>query len=300
MIKSNEPCEIGFVDSSRISCFSRCEAKFFFQCILGLRKPDASMLPLDYGTCMHVVLPEMYKGDVEAAFAVWDNAWSKFSYGEEDKKRNTEVSRRRIVDFMGRHNAQNCPYHVVHFPFSAPTELISENEVPFLIDVGAWYPLCGRIDAVVEWKATHDLWAYDFKTSSELSPRYFDGFWHSPQACTYSIALAQITGQKIQGLMIEGMRISEKNIESQIGFVYVSEVNMLNFIEEVKLMCERMKQCSVDGLWHQNFALCSSYPCFGFPCYTCEYKILCDSGDWQEAARFYTKSEPFDPLKKVI
>jgi len=249
---------------------------------------------------MHVVLPKMYKGDIEDAYSTWDAAWGKFAYGEEDKKRNTEISKRRIYDFMSRHSEKSCPYKIVHFPFSAPTELISENEVPFLIDIGARYPLCGRIDAVVEWLATHDLWAYDFKTSSELSPRFFDGFWHNPQACSYTIALSQITGQKIQGLMVEGMRISEKNIESQIGFAYVSEVNMLNFIDETKDICERMKKCTTDGIWHQNFALCTSYPCFHFPCYVCDYKTLCDSGDWEDAARFYRKTEPFDPLKVKI
>jgi hypothetical protein len=247
---------------------------------------------------MHRILPIMYGGDKRKreAFAKFDEIWSGFGYGEDDEKRNTEISRRRIENFIQYHSPDVCPYEILHFPFSSPTALISENEVPFLIDIGAIYPFAGRIDEMVKWKSTSQIWAYDFKTSSELSPRYFEGFWLSPQAVGYTLAASQITGKRIQGMMYEGMRISKTNIETQIGFTYVTDANIRLFVDEAKLTSGRIEAANESGCWRQNYALCSSYPSFGFPCKVCEYKLICDSANWKDGARFFVKEPPFDPL----
>lgn len=299
MIQTDERFDIRFIDASRLSTMGRCEARFLFKSLMGLREVDTKRILLDYGTVMHRVLPIMYGGEERKreAFEKFDELWRNFGYGEDDEKRNTEMSRRRIENFIQSHSPDVCPYEILHFPFSSPTDLISENEVPFLIDIGATYPLAGRIDAIIRWKSTGQIWGMDFKTSSELSSRYFEGFWLSPQAVGYTLAASQITGEKIQGIIYEGMRISKKNIETQIGFTYVSEANIRLFVDEAKLTCARIEAANESGCWRQNHALCSSYPSFGFPCRVCEYKLICDSMNWKDGARFYTKESPFDPLK---
>lgn len=296
MIKTLERFDINFLDASRLSTFGRCEARFLFKCLMGLKNTDQNNLNIDYGTVMHRVLPHMYQGLDEEANATFDALWTRYGYGEEDSKRNTAVSRRRISAFISNHSPSLCPYEILHYDFSSPTDLISPNEVPFLIDIGSIYPLCGRIDAVIKWKATGAKFAYDFKTSSEISPRYFDGFWFAPQPCSYTLALAQITGEKIEGLVIEAMRISEKNIEDQRGFVFVSETNLRQFIKETKMNAINIRQCNELGLWRQNNALCSSYSSFGFPCAPCEYRMICDTPNWEDAARFFKREKAFNPL----
>lgn len=300
MIKTTEHFDITFIDASRLSTIGRCEARFLFKCLMGLKMPGESMLALDYGTVMHKVLPLMYNGETEPAINLFNDLWSKFPYGEEDKKRNTSVTRERILDFVLSHAPGQCPYEILSFPFSAPTELISENEVPFLIDIGAEIPFVGRMDAIVKWKATKDIWCYDFKTSSEISQRYFESFWLSPQAVGYTLAAREVTGEKIQGIVIEPMRISEKNIEHQQGFVYCTEHNIRTFLDETKLTLARMNAANEFGQWRQNHALCASYSSFGFPCKTCEYKLLCDMGDnWEAGARFFERRKPFNPLDVI-
>jgi len=297
MIHTDKTFDIRFLDASRISAFSRCEALFLFKCLMGLRPQDASDIKLDYGTCMHVVLPEMYSGNASKAFEVFDDAWKRFPHGEEDDKRNSTRARMSIDNFVRSHAPGQCPYEILHFPFSSPAELVSRNEIPFLIDVGLSYPLAGRIDAPVKWRATEKKWAYDFKTSSELSDRYFNSFWMSPQACVYTIALSQITQEPVDGLMIEGMRVSKSNVENQIGFVWVHDYHAKKFLEELRWLIVKMDEANRLKCWKQNFSLCSSYASFGFPCGPCEYKMICDLPEWQDGARFFKQEKPFDPLE---
>lgn len=298
MIKVPDKFQIKFIDASRLATMARCEARFAFRCLYGYRHPEEQTIQLDYGTAMHRALPKMYSGKNHEAIETFKAVWSTFDYGDEDDKRNVGNTILRIMDFVNNHTPSNCPYEILHFEFSSPTKLISENEVPFLIDIGALYPYCGRIDAVIMVKSTGDIFAYDFKTSSELSPRYFDGFWFSPQSCGYTLALSQITGKKVNGMLYEGMRISKTNIETQLGFSYVSPHNISKFIEETKLTCARMNACNETQCWRQNHALCTTYAAFGFPCKVCEYKLLCDSPNWTDAVKYYKRVEPFNPLKE--
>ncbi len=625
MIHTDERFDIRFLDASRISRFSRCEAKCMFECFMGLKPQDASNICLDYGTTMHVVLPEMFSGNPKEAFRVFDKTWAKFPHGEEDPKRNTARSRLNIDNFVRSHAPSSCSYKILEFPFASPTDLISRNEIPFLVDVGLKYPLTGRIDMPIRWNATGSLWVYDFKmqpldaviltpegpvimddievgdyvigsngkgirvtgvyphgmkkiykihtrdgavveagaehlwsirykstgekersavvttlelierlkkkrkpyfpliepvefcfrsisidpytlgallgdgcmkgtpritgidneifeqirkeypttecnshdhcpslsvkgikilikelglsecmshdkfipedyiynikhvrqrmlqglmdtdgtvnpsgtpvfcttsarlaagvkliveslggvcsitfymskigdveygiafqcvfrlldnadafslsrkknkirndyeqsfmrkivsveeagmkrcqcikvdakdgiyltedfipthnTSSELSDRYFNGFWMSPQACIYTIALNQITQEKVEGLVIEGMRVSKCNVETQIGFTWVHDYHAKKFLAELRYTIDMIDDANRTGNWRQNFALCSSYAGFGFPCRACEYKMICDLPEWQDGARFYKREKPFDPLE---
>ncbi len=296
MIKTDDHFDVRFVDSSRLSIISRCETKFLFQCLYGFVHPEASMIPLDYGTVMHRVHPYMFSGSTKKAIETFNDLWKLYGYGEDDSKRNTALSIARIMDFVNNHTPKNCPYEILHFDFSSPTDLISENEVPFLIDIGAIYPFCGRIDMVIYHKLLKSKFAYDFKTSSEISPRYFDGFWFSNQAVGYTLALSQLSGEKIEGIVYEAMRISKTNIENQMGFCYVNDHNIRKFIEETKLTCARIEAANDTGAWRQNHSMCSSYAGFGFPCRVCDYKLLCDSPNWKDAVKYYRRIKPFDPL----
>ena len=150
----------------------------------------------------------------------------------------------------------------------------------------------------IKWKATGKIWSGELKTSSEISPRYFESFWLSPSACAYTLALSQITDEKIEGMMIDVMRISKTNIESQVGFVYVPPRNLQVFIDEGRNAVQRINEANESGQWGQNHALCSSYSSFGFPCRRCEFWMLCDIIDWHDVVRFYKRNEPFDPLKE--
>lgn len=310
MLKTDEKFDITWQDASRLSCLGRCECRYMFKCLMGLQQPKCDFgmiehpsyvsgyIALDYGTVMHAVLPYMYDADVTKPFEVFENLWAKYPYGQSDPKRNTPLTQSRIVDFVGKHTPANGTYTIEHFAFSNPaTELISDNEVPFLIDVGAEYLLAGRIDNVIRLHATNSIWAYDFKTSSEISDRYYGNFWNAPQPIVYTIALSQITDKPVDGLVLEVMRISKTKIETQYREIYVSEINIRQFLQEYKLDCARIQAANETGIWRQRNALCSSYSSFGSPGFTCEYKNICDADDWREAAEYYERKKPFNPLE---
>ena len=315
MLKTDERFDIKWQDASRLSCSGRCECQYLFKCLMGLKEPCNTLLTLapdkpkfgsgwialDYGTVMHAVLPHMYDGDVTKPFEVFKALWERYPYGESQQKRNTSLNQRRIVDFVRLHTKESRTYEIEHFEFSSPTtDLISKNEIPFLIDVGAEHLLAGRIDSAVRLHATNSRWAYDFKTSSEISDRYYGNFWNAPQPITYTIALSQIIGQPVDGLILEAMRISKTKIETQYRQIDVSAINIRQFLQETKLNCARIAAANETGIWRQNNALCSPYSSFGCPGFTCPYKMICDADDWRDTAMFYERTKPFNPLELEV
>lgn len=297
MINIGQSFQLTFLDASRVCKYGRCPSAFLFECLMGLVKPDAKFITLDYGTAMHKALPRMYHGDIQEPMAVFTEAWSHFNYGDEDARRNMGLTYDRICNFVNEHTSDKCPYEIVHFPFSSPTDLISENEVPFLIDIGIPVVAKGRIDAVVKWKADGALWAYDFKTSSELSTRYFASFNLAPQPNLYTIALSQIIQKPVQGLMLEAMGIYKTKAASQVQPVYCPLHHQRLMLEYMKRICNEIMDCCHSGNWPQNLALCHSYSAFGFAGGTCPFIDICDSHDPLKAITFYSTRTPFDPLE---
>jgi len=187
MIETTEKFNINYIDASGMCDFNRCPAKYFFNRLLGLQLPDANVIALDYGTDMHFALPLAYDNP-EAAIKAFAERWGKRSYGNDDVKRNVARAYASLKDFHNCRNCHVCPYKIEKFPdIKAPTaDKISENEVPFLIDIGGPLALAGRIDAPVLWLDDDSWWALDYKTASEISPRYSIPVFIDGMQCTGS------------------------------------------------------------------------------------------------------------------
>jgi hypothetical protein len=222
------------------------------------------MIALNYGSCMHVALPLAYQQNGESvqdacarAVSAFQVEWDKYSFGEDDPKRNTGLTIRRLAQFAEVRSLANRPYKILEFDFDAPTEeTVSKYEVPFLIDIGGSLPLAGRIDLPIIWLDTGEIWADDYKTASEISDRLFANFNFSPQACGYTIALAHITGKTVQGLAVEAIRVSKTNIETTIGFSYVQEHQVDKFIEWANMQARLILHYNDTGEWPINPAMC--------------------------------------------
>ncbi len=300
MIKTNEKFNINYIDASSYCKFNRCPAMYFFERQVGLRLPDAMTIALDYGTDMHFAFPHAY-ADPELALSCFVARWSKRSYGNEDAKRNVGRAHASLKEFHNCRNEHACPYKVEDFNLEATTaDKISNIEVPFIIDIGGPLALAGRIDAPVKWLDDDTWWALDYKTASEISARYFKSFENAPQSVAYTLALAHLTGKHVSGMIIEAVRSSKAKVETSLQLVFVSEVQVKNFIENANNTAEEILFCNEDKMWPQKSSGCSPYSMFGTVGYPCPYLELCNSTDWEAASRFYEKIKPFHPFEVAV
>ena len=80
---------IEYIDPSGLSTASRCPAKWLFSRQIGLKKPDAFVIALDFGTDIHFALPFCYAEDgLQKAIDAFTHRWNLRKHGQGDKKRN--------------------------------------------------------------------------------------------------------------------------------------------------------------------------------------------------------------------
>jgi len=305
MIDTDKTFDIKYIDASSICTFNRCPARYLFSRQLGLRMPyenirgvDLTLIAPDFGTDIHLSIPYCYDAEnVDKACEVFDRAWNARSYGSDDKKRNCTRARAMLESFRIMHSGGRSPYEVLHFPFVSPTEhAISDNEVPFLIDIGADLPAAGRIDVPVRWNSTGRTWACDYKTASEISSRYFDNFAFAPQSVLYTLALSQLMDERVDGMIIEALRVSHVNAETQMHFVHVQNHEIESFLRLARSTSSRIMSCNKQQKWPKKCTGCGPYSMFGFPSRICEYHSICASSDWRAGARIFRRTEPFHPF----
>jgi len=304
MIKTKERFEIDYCDPSGLSRFGRCPAMYMLERLMGLTDPGRDMIAPDYGTCMHRALPYAYKGadNLEEANNEFDRAWEGYSYGWRDEKRNPDTARISLSSFALQRSPEMCQYDILPAEFREKTaDIISPNEIPFLIDIGGPLSLAGRIDLMIRYRPTGDVWVDDYKTASEISPRFFNNFTAGCQACGYTLAGTHITGERVKGIAIEAIRTAKPGTKNSgqcvIEFVFVTDVQLEQFVEGAISKSAKMLSCNDDGEWPQENSACAPYAQFGMPGYQCPYRPLCDRGDdWEDQVRFYKRSKPFHPF----
>jgi len=301
MITALEKHEPRYLDPSGFSTFTRCPAKFYFSRVLGLQQPGLGFASApDFGTCIHLALPLCYSHDtLQEAQLIFAEAWKGYGYGESDPKRNTARGCAMLENFCRSRADGRAPYEILHFPAVTPptAKLVSKDELPFLVDVGADLPLAGRIDLAIRWKVDGKVYPCDYKSTSEMSDRLFESFWNCPQALAYTLAMFHLTGEQSPGLMIEAIKVSPKNDEVALFPVTVDTHLLERFLEDFKVLSSSLLACAQSRQWPRNCAMCSSYAAFGVPGFTCPYKNLCSVPDWTTLLTTYQQGKIFHPFE---
>jgi len=297
-IKAQEEMEIQYVSPTGLACSNRCLAKYYFQNLLRLRKRGAMTIALDYGKCIHCCIHKAYL-DPKAALDIFLDEWNEYPHRDSDKKRNPTRALATLEEFHFMHFQERATYQ----PLDPPSGIIeslekyNDYEAPFLIDVGACYPLYGKIDRSVKWLADGRKWPLDYKTSSEVSARIFNNFTSTTQTLGYTLAHSYLTGEDAPGIIYELLRTSDRNAECMLHPIFVRPVWLETFVGWTKNQCQEIQRCNEQKNWPKNPCGCAPYGMFGTPGYACDYELLCSLDDWREGVKFYDVHE-WNPLKK--
>lgn len=194
-----------------------------------------------------------------------------------------------LYDFYICHQGRNSLYTLERKPEGAPeiVDAVSPWEVPFAIDIGLDVPLVGRIDGLVRHRDSRKLWGLEWKTTGELSTRFLQSFTNSPQVIAYTLALRIFTGEKVEGFIVEGLRVSKTNAETQSISISVQDFKVDDFISWARFHGRNLLDCERIGNFPKFFSGCNPYPMFGSPGYICDYANLCDVPDWTALKSFY-------------
>jgi len=290
---------IKYVDSSGLNKFNRCPFSYYLSRLEGYKDPKRDTIALDYGTCMHSSLPHCFNDDTELAKQIFADNWQDFGHEGQDKARNLDRAFKSIDAFAEMHSTLMCAYNVVDFesPDVVHKDNIDKGEVPFLININGSLPLAGRIDMVVRMKEeTNQLWCLDFKTSAEISSRFWNGFHAGTQALAYTLALSVLSDETCVGLIVEAIRTSHVNAESSAGYNFVQSHQLERFIEFANNTSAEIIKCNEEQNWPQKCSGCATYSMFGQPGYYCDYKKVCDSVNWKSVLKYMKKDEPFHPF----
>lgn len=299
MIHVDEVFDVSYVDASSIATFNRCAARYVFSRQLGLRLPEQSLIAPEFGTDIHRGLPLCHDAkNVNAAMEAFKIGWLPRGYGESDPKRNCERARCMFEDFRIMHSGGRSAYEILHFDIKAPTEdIVSDDEIPFLIDIGGDLPAAGRIDLPIKWNSTGDIWTLDYKTASEISSRYFDNFSFATQTVLYTLALSQLTGERATGMVIEALRVSKTKTETQMHMIPVFDHEIASFLRLAVSTSHDILKCDKSRTWPKKCTGCGPYSMFGFPSRICEYYEICRCPDWRAGSGIYHRTPPFHPFE---
>ena len=274
------------LSASSLVDFGRCPRRFFYRDGCRLRRPGG-IPALLFGEAMHRGMPHAQRGELDLAVAAFENLWNE---DLADRKRNSGRAESIYRSFI--ENRKGSIYRIETPPVTDCGERISPDEVPFAIDIGIEVPLVGRIDAIGRHRDTNELWGIEYKTTSELSTRFFAGFTFNPQVTIYTLALKSLSQEPFQGVIIEGLQVAITMCKSLAFPVRVEHQALEDTVRWCHDCWKKIKECESSGIWTKNLSGCCPYAAFGMPGYLCDYVPLCMSNDWESLLGLFEVGEP--------
>lgn len=291
-----------YLSISALSSFARCPRKYFYSsgCRLEPKRTTSGSPALLFGEAMHKAIPEALTKDAGEGIKAFAKLWDK---SLDDPKRNIGRAAAMLANLCDRFRNRGITLLEPPKTPLAPEldESISKWELPFAADVGIYrdtnkqrevIPLIGRIDGMARLP-DGKIVAVEYKTTSELSPRFFDGLGYSPQVLGYATALRS-QGIDALGVMIIALRVSEKNTETLDNVTLVTPHAMQDFIEWSRFIGYQILACEEAQCFPKAPSGCYPYAMFGSHGFVCDYRNLCHyTPDWTQLASLYEqKAEP--------
>lgn len=275
---------------SAVLDFLRCPRRFFYHYGCGL-VPSELRLALTFGEAIHASLGWLlgHPDDLPGALIAFDKIWLPLHEAENDPKRNKSNAVRILLVWLEQHQGSRSIYQAIEPPSSvnglSPTEVQSDFELPFAIDIGLDIPLVGRIDALARHRNTGELWTVEFKTTSQLTASFLDGFRLNPQALLYNLA-CRSQGIETKGTFIEALEVKaplktkDSTPKVQITAVEFRPHLMEDTLTMLRWAVGELMEYERRQSFPKRFTGCHPYASFGIQGFQCDYSRLCETEDW--------------------
>lgn len=224
--------------------------------------------------------------DVDVAFTDFLSVWDE---EQADEKNNSQRAYHSLNHYIHTHKGNKSLFKLLPPPPSnvKTDEKTSDYEITFGIDVGLPIPIAGRIDGHCLHRDSKELWGYEFKTTSRLTPYFFDAFELHPQLLTYALVLETMTGDTYKGIMVEGMLKHKDKVDNQVRPIFIQKHHLVAIRDWLRWNGEILLACEEKEQFPQNFAGCSAYPHYAIPSWRCEFSDLCRIPNWEDGTAMY-------------
>lgn len=274
-----------YLSVSSLMSFARCPRYYYYGSGLRLEEAEGERNYFLFGEALHKGVTVACLKGVDEAMVEFDMVWDEVFA---DEKRN----RARAIEML--HSARKT-FLATDWELREPpggalrlNDKVSEYEIPIAVDIGLPVPLVVRIDAWGWDQDSQEEMVVEFKTSSEVSGRFMEGFEGSVQLMTYVMALSQALGREIRRAHIFVMRVSKSNAETRIQPVRFTDHQLEKNLGWLRELGSQLLACEEHCQWPCAFSGCNPYTTFGQPGYTCDYFPLCHyAEDWRELGSLY-------------
>lgn len=178
-------------------------------------------------------------------------------------------------------------------------ELSFKLDAPFTQPNGDPYIFCGHLDRVVEYGDA--VYVLDRKTTgATISVNFFEGFSPDNQVSLYIMAGQIIYGDKIRGMIIDGIQAAIDFTKFHRGFVNRTPQQIEEWLIDQQFWIKQAEQYALQGYWPMNDKSCSHYASSKIPGqFGCPFRTVCtrDSGIRNNILRTEFIPKTWDPLK---
>ncbi len=289
-----------FIRVSALLEFCRCPRRYFYHYGCGLQSREPR-LAMKFGEAIHAAIGRLQISldDFPGAIEAFNIVWKDEHEAAQDNKRNRYNAVRILTAFQSSHR-RGCIYEPVRPPQGligsslTPLPHQSDMEIPFTLDLGLPIMLVGRIDGLGKHRSTGKLWTVEYKTTSECTPRFFEGFEFNPQVFSYAIA-CRAWNLPVEGCFVEGLEVKaplktkESELKVQIQPVFFQDFLLEEHLDFIRWKISEVIDCIGRKSFTKDFTGCNPYSKFGMPGYNCDYRLLCNTPDWQQNASLFDR-----------
>jgi hypothetical protein len=267
--------------------FKRCPRRFFYRtgCLMGVAAGEPA---LAFGEAVHAAFAATYLNGPAAGYEEFVKLWGN---QEVDDKRNNFTAMRLLQDFHATHCCEPRLYDLVPPPSTTVrlSERVSDYELPFCLDIGLHVPFVGRVDGLCKLRSDNTIWGLEYKTTSELTSRFFQAFELSPQIIAYTMALRTLGLPNLPGFVVTAVRVSKTNSLSMSNHIYVKDHHIDWFIRWAQKTAAEIHWCEENKCFPPDYSGCHPYAGFGSHGYLCDYYQMCQVDDWTTLKDLYPK-----------
>ena len=240
------------IDSSIRSDFASCQAKFYFQHILGYQRAGVN-IHLHAGGCFAAACetvrntywreqsPENRNLDLSLARGLFTliQTWGSDPYEEQAKSLYSMAE--ALVSYFDTYHPEDDPVKPVFFSDKPCVEFSFALPLPITHpDTSEPLIFCGRYDELGSYQ--NQLWSVDEKTASQFGPTWSQQFELRGQFLGYSYA-AQAYGYPVAGAIVRGTKITKKEISHQEAIILHTPALISRWYSSFLADVAAMKKC---------------------------------------------------------
>lgn len=242
-------------DHTSMKLAKKCLRQYFYQIVLG-KRPREDAIHLAWGRAYHKFreVLEVSTGDLVAASRAGLEIWGK--------KQGSDPVLGTKWDFMTEGRLLKS-FGAAFKHWQAEKQMgrfeVLMTEQPFNVALKDGSHTSGRFDQVVRWNGK--VWGRDFKTTSKEGAFYARQLDPNDQFARYTFAESKLTGERVQGQIIETMYNTKKEGPTIGQYVSSRSEWQLNQWEQDQIfMNQILEKCREEDIWPMQEESCQYCP----------------------------------------